>query len=201
MPTTFGVLTLVATACCVAALLRAHLLPTGYRPITNAVSDFGVGLAKRWYQAQASALGLAAAFAAAGLAALPGPPPTTVIVLLLVFAAARFAITRFPTDVDRSQLTPTGRVHILLAAAAFASIAVAAAKVPDATRDHPGWSSWHGVLAGLGWAVVATSIATGLGVTRLLGPTLLPVFGLIERLFYAAMLVWFVAVSIRLIES
>ena len=43
MTVALGILTLLAALVSLAALVRAHLLPTGYDPVSNAVSDFGVG--------------------------------------------------------------------------------------------------------------------------------------------------------------
>ena len=116
------------------------------------------------------------------------------IALLVIFAAARLAIPSFPTDLDRGQPTRTGRIHVLLAGVAFASIAWAAAALPD-TVD---WPSVHGLLVTVGWIVVATAIACGLAMTRRLHATMEPFFGLIERCFYAAMITWFGVVSIHL---
>ena len=194
MTALLGAAAFVATLACTAALLRVHLLPTGYRPIRNAVSDYGVGSFARYYRAQTAAIAIAAVALAAALANEVTPKPTTVIVLLLVFAAARLAIPSFPTDLDRSRPTRTGRIHVLLAGVAFASIAWAAAALPD----HVGWSG-HGFLVALGWAVVATSVACGLCMTRLLHHATEPFFGLIERLFYASMLVWFLVVATHLV--
>ena len=52
-----------------------------------------------------------------------------------------------------SSLTRTGRIHMLLAGTAFASIAVAA--------SHLDWTGKPDVLGPLGWLVTATAIATG----------------------------------------
>jgi hypothetical protein len=198
MTAVLGAVVIAATGICLAALIRAHLVQTGYRPIRNAVSDFGVGRAHVWYWTAASSIGIAALALAAALARGVDPAPTTVIALLVAFALARFAITAFPTDLDRSRLTGIGRIHILLAGIAFASIAIAAGKLPDAVRTNSELSSHHAVLAALGWAVIATSIATGVAISRL-GRALDPWFGLIERLFYAAMLTWFFVIGYYLV--
>jgi hypothetical protein len=166
--------------------------------VRNAVSDYGVGRARISYWTQVSASAAAALLLAAALARAVDPAPTTVVSLLVVFALARFAITRFPTDLDRSRPTATGRVHILLAGIAFASIAVAAAKLPDAVQNHGALGRHHGTLVALGWALVVTSIATGVAISRI-GRPLEPWFGLIERIFYVAMLAWFAVVAAYLL--
>ena len=107
---------------------------------------------------------------------------------LYVYGVVRLLITGFMTDLepdDLRTLTRTGRIHMLLAGTAFASIAVAA--------SHLDWTGKADVLAPLGWLVTATAIAT---VTALVVPAIRRVaFGLIERLFYAASLTWLVAVA------
>jgi hypothetical protein len=79
-------------------------------------------------------------------------------------------------------------VHLLAAAAAFASIAWCAAALPD--RVH--WSSLHGALVVLGWIVVATAVASALTIRSRF-------FGLVERAFYAAFLVWLLVVSLHFV--
>ena len=193
MTTAFGVVAAIATLACLTALVRVHQLPTGYRPLRNAVSDYGVGRYAAYYRFQTAASAIAAVFVALALARAVDPAPIRVIVLLGVFAAARFAIPWFPTDVNRLRPTQTGRVHILLAGIAFAAIAWAAAALPDRVD----WTSIHGLLTGLGWLVVVSSVACGLALTRALRVYAAPWFGLIERVFYAAVLAWFFVVSLH----
>ena len=194
MTKVLAALVIVSTIVCVGALVRAHLTQTGYKPVRNAVSDFGVGPARRWYWTAAASIGVAALLLAGALARAIDPAPPTVIALLVAFALARFAITRFPTDLDRGRPTAAGRIHILLAGIAFASIAVAAAKLPDAVRARDGFAGHHQALVALGWGVVVTSVATGVAISRI-GRPLEPYFGLIERLFYVAMPIWFFVVA------
>jgi hypothetical protein len=189
-----GILAFLATLGCVAALVRVHLLPTGYRPVSNAVSDFGVGAYKGYYRAQTAAIAYASLLVAAGIARTVQPVPQLLVFLLMTFAAARLAIPSFPTDLDRSRPTLTGRIHLLLAGAAFASIAWAAAILPN--RVH--WPGLHGVLVVLGWIVVVSAVTCALAVTRLVRKQAEPYFGAIERVFYAATLLWFFVVSVRL---
>ncbi len=194
MTVAIGILAFLATLGCAAALVRVHLLPTGYRPVSNAVSDFGVGAYKGYYRAQTAAIAYASLLVAAGIARTVQPVPQLLVFLLMTFAAARLAIPSFPTDLDRSRPTLTGRIHLLLAGAAFASIAWAAAILPN--RVH--WPGLHGVLVVLGWIVVVSAVTCALAVTRLVRKQAEPYFGAIERVFYAATLLWFFVVSVRL---
>lgn len=182
MTAAFAAACLAATVAWAVVLGAVHLRPTGYDPLRNAVSDYGVGAHRRWYRAQTALAALAATLLLVALASGSGAP-WWLLALLAAFAAARLAIPSFPTDLDRAHPTRTGRVHLLLAAVAFASIAVAAGNTPDQLVPHA-----------LRWAVVATSIATWLAIRLRLG-----LFGLVERLFYAAMITWFLWVSSALV--
>ena len=186
MVATLAVLALAATLTCFGLLVAVHLRPTGYDPLRNAVSDYGVGPSLPYYCAQTAAMALAAIFVAAALARTVDPAPKLVIVLLFVFAAARLAIPFFPTDLDRMRRTDTGVIHVLLAAVAFGTVAWAAATLPG--RVH-----WAG-LTTLGWIVVVTAIATAFSLRARM-----PYFGLVERSFYAATLGWLAFVAVRLI--
>lgn len=190
-----GLGSLIATTACVAVLLWLHLLPTGYRPVRNAVSDYGVGRFAHLYRAQTAACAISALLLAGGLAGGVDTTPTLVIVLLVTFAVARILIPWYPTDLDRSQPTRTGRVHVLLAGVAFGSIAWASAALPDRVA----WPGAHGTLVAFGWVVVVSSVACGLCMSRPLHRATEPFFGLVERLFYAAMLAWLAFVAVQLL--
>jgi uncharacterized protein DUF998 len=193
MTTAIGVLGAALTLACAAALVRVHLLPTGYRPVANAVSDYGVGPYRWWYRAQTAAMAYATLFVAAGIARVTHPVPKELVFLLIVFAAARLAIPSFPTDLDRTRPTLVGLEHLLLAGIAFAAIAWASAIASD--RVH--WL--HRFLVVEGWVIVVTAIACGVAMLRLLQPFTASFFGALERVFYAAVLVWLFVVSLHFV--
>jgi len=190
-----AILAAVATLVCLAALVYLHTLPTGYRPLTDAVSDYGVGPFRVWYRVQASALGLTAILLALALWAGVRPVPVRPIGLLVAFGIARLLIPFFPTDLDRTKPTSTGRTHLQLAAAAFVTIAFAAPTLHAAIKDDPAWAGIAQLLGRLGWAVATTALITGIALRV---PPLRQRFGLIERLLYAAMIAWFLVVAIHL---
>jgi Protein of unknown function (DUF998) len=186
MTTAFAVASLVFTGACVTCLVYLHLAPTGYSPLRNAVSEYGVGRYARWYRAQAACAGVAAGLLAGALATGVSPAPFRVDVLLVVFAVARIAIGRYPTDlIGATRRTRTGAVHVALAIAAFGSASAAgiALKRPE-----------HGQPA-LGWAMAVCAVGTMLALRR---STLRPFAGLVERGFYVALLAWLVLVAARL---
>jgi len=171
---TAAVVSLAFTGLCIACLVYLHLAPTGYSPVTQAVSMYGVGRYARWYQTQAAAAGLAAVALAAALGG-----PRRVVILLAVFAAARLAITRAPLDAK-----PVA--HWVLAALAFGAVTIAATRLAGA--DH-GTSE-------LGWTM--TAFVALMAIARRT-PALHRWFGLVERGFYVAMLAWLTLVAARLV--
>ena len=163
---------LVCTGVCVGCLVYLHLAPTGYSPLRDAVSRYGVGAYARWYQAQVAFCGVGAILLAIALRR-----PTHVVVLLVAFGVARIAITRFPMDTHL-------QAHWLLAVVTFVSVTTAAIRLEPA---------FHGTPA-LGFAMLSALLA---GIVLRRRPTSL--FGATERAFYVAMLVWLVLVATRLV--
>jgi uncharacterized protein DUF998 len=155
-----------------------HVAPTGYSPLRNAVSEYGVGRYAWGYRAQVTLAALAAICLAG---ALPSHPVEQVT-LLLVFAAARIAIAFFPTDLlDSREMTRAGRVHLLLAAVAFTAIC---------------WCMCVYAPRWLGYVATVGAVGTFLALRRV--PQLRPILGLLERVFYAATIAWFIVNAIRL---
>jgi hypothetical protein len=117
--------------------------------------------------------------------------------MLLLSGAARLLIPLFPTDQGGSRFqTLKGTIHMLLAVAIFASIAVAASNLGGTLGHEPAWHKVKGLVDGwLPWVISGTAIATGIA---MIGPRLKRVFGLIERSYYVSSIAWFLVVSIEL---
>jgi Protein of unknown function (DUF998) len=183
-----AIASLVFTGGCIACLVYLHVSPTGYSPLRNAVSEYGVGAYADWYRVQAACAGTAAILLAGALAKGVHPTPRRVISLLLVFAVARIAIGNFPADlIGAKERTRTGGIHALLAVAAFGSAAWAGGALRHAQHGEPV----------LGWAMGVFAVGTVLALRRV--PLLRPYAGLIERGFYVALLAWLVLVAVRLV--
>lgn len=178
----------IASIACVAAatvvLVRLHLLPTGLDPVPDAVSDYGTTRFHAHYRVMVVLLGAGAALLAAGLSARTEAGS---LVWLWLYAGSRLAIAGFMTDRDPPPSTTEGRVHLLLAALAFTSIAIAASDVR--------WSGSPGALSAIAYGVVATALGTL--VTRIT-PRLRPVFGLVERLLYVTTVAWLIVAAVDL---
>jgi hypothetical membrane protein len=92
---TFSIVTAVAIAAQALALIALHLLPTGYDPKTDAVSDYGIGRYRGLFWTQALAGGVACfALAVAHGDAKPSMP-TLAVGLLVIAGIARLLIPVF----------------------------------------------------------------------------------------------------------
>jgi hypothetical protein len=198
--TTAAVLAALAAAAFLAAavaLVWVHVLRTGHRPAVDAVSDYGASPYRAFYRATVVSLGLGALLLLVALAHGTDVPRGGLI-WLGVYGVSRIAIAFFPTDLEGKPVTPTGRVHLALAAAAFTAIAFAAADLSTALMDEPGWNDASGLVDALRWAVIVTAIATG--VTRVVMQLRKVAFGAVERLLYAASIAWLVTVAVELVR-
>ena len=196
MVETFSIVAAIAAAAQAAALIALHLLPTGYNPKLNAVSDYGIGRYRGVFWTQTLA-GAVACFAL-GLALGDAKPsmPALAIVLLVIAGIARLLIPVFPTDQNGSRFqTAQGTIHMILAIVIFAAIIVAASKLGSTLEHRPAWHGVEGWLTTLPW--IMTGAAVGI-LVALRGPRLKRIFGLFERLFYVSSLAWFLIVSIEL---
>lgn len=178
---------LVLELVCVVALVWVHFLPTGQHPVRDAVSNYGAGRYRGWYQTAAGSLGIAGLLLGAAIVLRVRPVPAAVTILLGVFGIARIAISLFPTDLDPAKPTGTGRIHILLAFVAFASLPAAARLFSGAVRGDSAWSATFPLLhlfaRGAGIALLVMLVTSAF-------PTLRRYFGLFERILYVAMIGW-----------
>jgi hypothetical protein len=178
------------------SLLVVHFLDTEVNPITDPVSDYGARGHAWFYRIAAIWLGFAGLLTAVMVGDAMFPKPTLTILSLLVFAAARWAITIFPTDLEGEEETSAGRSHLVLAIAAFASIAIAATAFAISTNNDPFWHAQHSILVLLAGFVTLIAVSTGIVRALGYGP-----FGMIERLLYLAMFSWFSAVALMLLTG
>jgi uncharacterized protein DUF998 len=197
--TTAAVLAALAAAAVAAgavSLVWVHFLPTGRRAAVDAVSDYGAGPYRAFYRTTVIALGLGALLLLIALAC-GTDVASGGLIWLGVYAVTRIAIAFFPTDLEGKPVTAVGRVHLALAAAAFAAIAFAAADLAPALRDEPGWGA-SGLIGALRWAVVITAVATL--AARVVVPLRLVAFGLVERLLYVASIAFLLVVAVEAVR-
>jgi hypothetical protein len=183
-------LVLLLVAASAISLIAVHVVDRGVSPLSMAVSDYGAREHAWFYRLAAIWLGLAGLLTAVVLADAIFPKPSLTIFSLLVFAAARWAITIFPTDIEGEEGTSIGRSHLVLAVGAFAAIALAAALFPGEVAGDRFWSSHDTLLSALGWALPVVAVL--MAGTRAFVPA---VFGLVERVYYLCMFAWLAALA------
>ena len=173
------------------AVAWLHLQPAGVDNVREGVSAYGVGAYRPFYRIQVIASGIGGLLLAAALA-LGGAAVPLGLAILSIYGVARIAIAWFPTDLE-GPMTRIGWLHVLLAAVAFVSIAIAA---PAISLSLAGTSAWRGlepIMVPLAFAVSASVIGTfasnSLVRTR-------PIFGAVERVVYVTGLAWLLVVSL-----
>ena len=126
-----------------------HLLPTGYNPKLNAVSDYGIGPYRRVFWTQTLAGAVACFALAIALGDAKPSIPTLAIVLLVIAGIARLLIPVFPTDQNGSRFqTARGTTHMILAIVIFAAIIFAASKLGSTLEHRPARHGVKGWLTG-----------------------------------------------------
>ncbi|HEY7942708.1 MAG TPA: DUF998 domain-containing protein [Candidatus Limnocylindrales bacterium] len=167
-----------------------RVLEPQYSLLRNAESDYGNGafawlmdldFVLRGAASAAVVLALTAVVRAAGLVRLG-------LSLVLVWAVASALLAFFPDDLASAPVTSAGRVHLVLAVAAFVAMSVGAVIVAWALRRDAAWRPIIPLLSGLAVA--------GLVALPLVGrPPLRGDLGLFERLFLGLELGWLLVVA------
>ena len=193
---TLSIVAALASAAQAGALITLHVLPTGYNPRLDAVSDYGVGRYPLWFWAQAVAGGVAGLGASHRIRETTPSIPTLVVVMLLVSGVARFLIPFFPTDQNGNRFqTLPGTIHMILAIVIFASIIIAASKFGSDGRTRGRLAKRQGLAL---CPAVGDDRRRGRCPACPLRAATEMKFGLLERLFYVSSIAWFLIVSIEL---
>lgn len=199
METTTELLAIASAACAIAALLvlvRVHLLEGGRVWPLPAISALGAGPHHIYYRALVVLLGAGAGFLLAALERGTAAEDAG-LGFLAVYAAARLAIALFMTDGSETEVTPRGRIHMVLGAIAFTAIAFGAADLTDSVEDTPAWTDGAGAL--LRVASDAIGVATVLALAAYVIPAgRVRAFPLAERIHYAATITWLLVASVHL---
>jgi hypothetical protein len=193
-----GIVTLLALAALLASLAWLHLQPTQLSPRRNAVSQYGITAYRDGYRVATLAFAAAAIALALGLSARLHPRAHNVEVLLVVCAASRCAISWFPMDAPGAEPTSTGRMHGLLALAAFAGVTDAAFRLSSHLAQGHVWHQLALVSSGLGWAMLACLLAMA---SSRASPQARAWFGAIERAFYVTAIIWFAVFAIACVSA
>jgi hypothetical protein len=193
---TLAMFILVLVAASLISLISVHFIDRGVNPMRDAISDYGAREHPWFYRLAAIWLGFAGLLTAVMLSDAMFPKPTGTILSLLVFAAARWAITIFPTDLEGEDETSVGKSHLVLAVVAFTFVALAAGLFAISIGPDEFWSSSTSLLNALALLLGLAAVATG--VAR---ATAWPYFGLVERVLYLLIFGWFSAVALILLTA
>jgi hypothetical protein len=190
---TFGAAGLVI---CIASLIALHLLPTGYHPFHDPVSNYAISRYGYLYRIQAFSSGICGAclwgwFARSGIN-LPAWGTTA----LLFYSLSRLLIIFFPTDVKPPR-TRTGTVHVILATLTFTGIAVATGTL---TPSLVSLTIWSNMIWQLQSAAFLTDVSAIAFVIVYVFRPFHPIIGLVERCIYIGTLLWLAIVLGQLIQ-
>jgi hypothetical protein len=178
-----------------ALLVALHLLPTGADPVRHGVSEYGIGRYAALYRMQVVASGVGALTL---VGALLGETAQAVpLAFLALYGVARVLIARFPTDLALP-MTRSGRIHALLAAAAFLALAVAAPWLSASAVAAADWPEARDGVLGLAIGVTMASLGS-FAVAAL--PWTVRVYGVAQRAFYVLGFAWLIAVAVAVLVA
>jgi hypothetical protein len=186
----FAGISFLASASYLALLIIFHFLPTGYNPISQPVSNYGVGKYAYLFRIYLWASVIAAiAFACALAVSGSLPISQWIFTLLILLAVSRLGISLFPTDIQGRPHTRNGVLHYIFAILTFAFVYMTIwALTPILIAVAP-WQSLSGVLTVLKGIVFYSLIVF---IIVLIVPPLKRIVGISERLFLVSENVWFV---------
>jgi hypothetical membrane protein len=193
-PRVFSLVALVGILYFGLAVLALHLLPTGYDPLTHAVSDYAVGTYGPVMDSAFVAFGIGVFSLAI---ALSRPDSSSVVhsrlgvPLLSVAGACLFAVGFFPTDLEGAPATSTGDIHTGLSAVVFLAMVVSVPVLSRAFGRSDKLRSYYRLSLALAIVVVALFFVADATITE-------GVYGgLGERVFILGFYSWLLLASIR----
>jgi hypothetical protein len=181
---------------CLASLIALHLLPTGFHPLRDPVSNYALSRYGFLYRLQAFSSGicgacLMVAFGVSGMAL-----PLWGITALVFYSLSRLLIIFFPTDLQPPR-TLKGTIHVILAAFTFTGIAIAAGIL---TPSLVSLATWSEVGAELHAAALMTGIAAIAFVIAYSFRPFRQIAGLIERGIYTGTILWLGIVYVQMLR-
>ncbi len=174
-------------------VVALHFLPTGYSPLTEAVSDYGVGAYAAWMDAAFLGLGVgtvALAFALTRLVPSFGPGRIGVV-LLGAAGVCIFGTGFFPTDLEGSPAATMGIVHSLLSGVAFFALIFGSFLVSRSFRRVDVLSPFYRSSLVLSIAIVVAFL------TALPFGSLFGYLGVGERIFILTFYAWLLLTALR----
>jgi hypothetical protein len=181
-----GALAYVAIDCVLA------LADPQYSLIRNAESDYGVG-PNAWLMDVNFLLRGAfsvAAIVAIALTTSPRGRSRLGLALIGVWACCSALLAFFPDNPVGTPVTPSGRIHLLVAGIAFAAVAAGALLVSLRIGTDPSWRSMRRALLVVSLLAIVAGALLVLSIRRTLAD-----FGLYERIFLGLEILWILLAS------
>ena len=182
----FAVLGAAGLLSCMASLIALHILPTGFHPISDPVSNYAVSRYGFLYRLQAFSSGICGVCLLVRLTGTGIVLPFWRIVALGFYSLTRMLIIFFPTDVKPSQ-TLKGTIHGILAAFTFTGIAFVAGIL---TPPLISLATWSKIGPELHADTLLTDVAAVGFLVVIIARPFRQIVGLIERCIYVGTLLW-----------
>ena len=189
---------LAMTVSATTAFTVLELLPTGLSSVADPTSQWALTpffWGFRWFEVSLALAAFALAFSF--LRALPRYHLSAVVVLVL-FALGRSFVGWVDMDAPGAPATLTGEIHWGLGIISFISSIVAMFLTARSLRRNAQKSRLRQFSLVMGW-ITSAAIVLLLGASR--SPELAGYFGLFERAFYIATIIWIGTVSVTLLRQ
>ena len=189
---------LAMTVSATTAFTVLELLPTGLSSVADPTSQWALTpffWGFRWFEVSLALAAFALAFSF--LRALPRYRLSAVVVLVL-FALGRSFVGWVDMDAPGAPATLTGEIHWGLGIISFISSIVAMFLTARSLRRNAQKSRLRQFSLVMGW-ITSAAIVLLLGASR--SPELAGYFGLFERAFYIATIIWIGTVSVTLLRQ
>jgi hypothetical protein len=194
----FQFLTVIGAAgllCCIGNLIALHILPTGFHPIHDPVSNYAVSHYGFLFRLQVLSSSISGACLLALFAVANNVLPFWGIAALICYSLSGMLIIFFSTDVKPPR-TLKGNIHIILAIFRFTGIAFATAILTSPLTNLTTWSKMRSELHA---TAVLTYVAA---IVFLVVFTIRPfrqIVGFIERCIILGSVLWLGIVFVQLL--
>jgi hypothetical membrane protein len=178
------------------AVVSLHFLPTGYSPVTQAISDYAVGRYALVMELAFFALGIGVT--ALGLALSSSYPSLRLgrlgLASLLLGGVCFFAVGFSPTDIEGAQSTTVGIIHTSLSVMAFLCMIIGSLILSRRFRQSETWHPFY--KSSMVIAILIFALVIILKITQVVGYV-----GIGERAFILSFCSWLLLTSIRIYRT
>ncbi len=176
-----------------------HFLPTERNAVRDSLGDYAVGKFGALLTAAFLALGIGALSLSLGLASElgahgGGKRVDVGVAFTVIFAAGMIVAAFVPPDAEGAGRTSAGKAHTVAVAAGFTAFTLATIAISPVFKYVQAWVKVAPLFPRFELLVVVLAILMLLARIR----ALRPVYGIVERLFFAASLAWLLTAGLHL---